>query len=958
IFPYPNVSAFLFNRHQRRPGRDVSKSDRKEMQELLLDPRFKNKDLAGVNFDALDKEVARDPQNPWDSDGWKKSPLVIEIPTGIKPTRATQQEANRERQRQQRRGERDLEADKVFRHQVQIFDVNHRNLLHITREGCAEHATATQLHFEGFEERWTPPYPHFSPELVHGEAYQSPAFLEAEHILLESPPEPGCNLPRAILSYMFWSDATHLAQFGNAKAWPIYAIIANLSKYLRCKPSERAAQYVAFIPGIGDDLADKLRALGITPTPALLAHCKREAFHGVWRLILDDDFRRAYEHGIVVDCADGVRRRLYPRIFTYSADYPEKVLIATIKDMGNCPCPRCLVKKANLRDAGLPADHEQRTEAARRDNADYRSVVTEARRRVYEDGIVTNSKAQAEPFMAASWVPTTNAPPPDFKFDIFLALVVDFMHEFELGVWKAVLIHLIRMLYSLGQDKVDLFNERFRKVAPFGRDTIRRFAADVSSLKKLAARDYEDILQCCIPCFEGLFGDYDDDVQDLLYLLSYWHALGKFRKTSDTPLKVFEVVTVHLTNTLRHFADVVCPAFPNTMETDREYRARRDAQAKAKGKASGAANSSAADAGARRHKTFNLNTYKFHSLPDYVESIRRFGTTDSYSTQIGELVHRLVKQHYARTNRRDHESQIIALDVLQRVHERMAAELDEAEVAARTQAETDGAEDDSEDASESAPDALAQPYRIAKEQAHPVNVYEWVEDPERHGDVAYKDFIPKLKTHLLGRELNEAPIANEPAHVYTDEQLEGCVFFAGHRIYEHATAGFNYTTYDVLRAQDAINSNNITRQNAPRSHDVMVHAPKGDRHPFRYARVLAIYHANITFFDDARPKRRDFLFVRWFELDPTWACGPSARRLERVRYLPATNPAAFGFLDPASVIRACHLIPAFALGITSEFLNMSFARDTVLGDYMRHYVSRFVDRDMAMRYLGWGIGHL
>lgn len=120
----------------------------------------------------------------------------------------------------------------------------------------------------------------------------------------------------------------------------------------------------------------------------------------------------------------------------------------------------------------------------------------------------------------------------------------------------------------------------------------------------------------------------------------------------------------------------------------------------------------------------------------------------------------------------------------------------------------------------------------------------------------------------------------------------------------------------------------------------MVRSPQGNRHPFRYARVLAIYHANITFFDDARSKRRDFLFVRWFELDPTWACGPSARRLERVRYLPAPDSAAFGFLDPACVIRACHIIPAFALGITSDFLDVSFARDTVLGDYMRHYVSR------------------
>lgn len=40
-------------------------------------------------------------------------------------------------------------------------------------------------------------------------------------------------------------------------------------------------------------------------------------------------------------------------------------------------------------------------------------------------------------------------------------LVVDLMHEFELGVWKSVLLHLIRMLYTLGKDSVNEFNLRY-----------------------------------------------------------------------------------------------------------------------------------------------------------------------------------------------------------------------------------------------------------------------------------------------------------------------------------------------------------------------------------------------------------------------------------------------------------------------------------------------------------------
>lgn len=46
----------------------------------------------------------------------------------------------------------------------------------------------------------------------------------------------------------------------------------------------------------------------------------------IWDILLDDDFMYAYEHGFIIECADGVIRRLFPRFFTYSADYPEKSL--------------------------------------------------------------------------------------------------------------------------------------------------------------------------------------------------------------------------------------------------------------------------------------------------------------------------------------------------------------------------------------------------------------------------------------------------------------------------------------------------------------------------------------------------------------------------------------------------------------------------------------------------------
>lgn len=39
-------------------------------------------------------------------------------------------------------------------------------------------------------------------------------------------------------------------------------------------------------------------------------------------------------------------------------------------------------------------------------------------------------------------------------------LVPDLLHEFELGVWKAVFTHLLRILYAAGGDVIQELNRR------------------------------------------------------------------------------------------------------------------------------------------------------------------------------------------------------------------------------------------------------------------------------------------------------------------------------------------------------------------------------------------------------------------------------------------------------------------------------------------------------------------
>jgi hypothetical protein len=73
--------------------------------------------------------------------------------------------------------------------------------------------------------------------------------------------------------------------------------------------------------------------------------------------------------------------------------------------------------------------------------------------------------------------------------------VVDLLHEFELGVWKAIFTHLMRILHAIGGNAVQDLNQRYREIPPFGKGLIRRFTGNPSAMRKLAARDFEDLLQ-------------------------------------------------------------------------------------------------------------------------------------------------------------------------------------------------------------------------------------------------------------------------------------------------------------------------------------------------------------------------------------------------------------------------------------------------------------------------------
>jgi hypothetical protein len=144
--------------------------------------------------------------------------------------------------------------------------------------------------------------------------------------------------------------------------------------------------------------------------------------------------------------------------------------------------------------------------------------------------------------------------------------------------------------------------------------------------------------------------------------MAHWHGLAKLRQHADATLAVMDRLTILLGKKLSSFEKNICSAY-RTRELKREMEARGRRQAKKDAPNSTTAplepqaNESTSDpighssghrtsnlstdptkgATIRRATGFSLHTYKLHALGDYPSTIRMFGTTDLYSTELVNL---------------------------------------------------------------------------------------------------------------------------------------------------------------------------------------------------------------------------------------------------------------------------------------------------------------------------------
>ena len=225
--PYPNEASFRLGDWYWNQGALKSKLDFKHLLGIIGSSSFRPDDIRNTKWSSIDHTLgtlASDDDSECSSEwldsnaGWKRATVTISVPI---PRRST------------------APGPSDYR----VSDFYYRPLVSVIREQVLDPNYHHLFHYEPYELLWRRSNIDIQ---VYGELYTSKTFLDAHHELLESPLEPGCALPRRIVALMFWSDATQLTSFGNAKLWPLYMFFGNQTKYKRAQPSGKLCSHVAY----------------------------------------------------------------------------------------------------------------------------------------------------------------------------------------------------------------------------------------------------------------------------------------------------------------------------------------------------------------------------------------------------------------------------------------------------------------------------------------------------------------------------------------------------------------------------------------------------------------------------------------------------------------------------------------------------------------------------------------
>lgn len=241
FYPYPNQSSFSLGDWYWNQGLQKTQESFRKLIEIVGCPKYKPDDVRSTNWAKINTILAHNAEDGGDQSdhewlgedtGWKRTAIHISVPF---------------HSRMAVPGPQNYLAGELY----------HRSIISVIWERLTN--DDKHFHYEPYELLWK--RNEDAEEVrIHGELYTSSAFLSEHKKLLNSPAEPGCDAPRAIVVLMFWSDGTQLTSFGNAKLWPCYMYFGNDSKYRRAKPSCQLGNHIAYFQTVSffDSYVDDL----------------------------------------------------------------------------------------------------------------------------------------------------------------------------------------------------------------------------------------------------------------------------------------------------------------------------------------------------------------------------------------------------------------------------------------------------------------------------------------------------------------------------------------------------------------------------------------------------------------------------------------------------------------------------------------------------------------------------
>jgi hypothetical protein len=235
--PFKNLSCFLMINWLWSGSHMKSIKEMNRLVQTLRTPGFSVADLK--DFDTTRETVLLDEQDASTSmsdpdlspfrnnDSWTSVDITIEIPDG------------------HRHRPYNLHDPPIPTFTVP--ELRYRSITSIIKTVWASDISK-HFHLTPFRQYWKQDSEH--TERVYSELYSSDAFIDAYEEVQNLPQEDGCHIERVVCTLMFWSDSTHLTNFGSASLWPLYLFFGNESKYTRASMHYDSCHHVAYLPKV------------------------------------------------------------------------------------------------------------------------------------------------------------------------------------------------------------------------------------------------------------------------------------------------------------------------------------------------------------------------------------------------------------------------------------------------------------------------------------------------------------------------------------------------------------------------------------------------------------------------------------------------------------------------------------------------------------------------------------